>query len=122
MLLEESRGSEDGPAPAEDVSLEELRYRWMLYKSKLKDLGNIRARTKVRGASLTGAVHRHHHYKASTLPISNLMQIIQSGVKGNGCREREHGAQRVEKPDCVQWDELSCSLLLFTTGWQSNTF
>ncbi|KAM8737380.1 nesprin-3 [Acanthopagrus schlegelii] len=46
LLLEESRGSEDGPAPAEDVSLEELRYRWMLYKSKLKDLGNIRARTK----------------------------------------------------------------------------
>lgn len=54
LLLEESQGSEAGLGPAEDMSLEELRYRWMLYKSKLKDLRDIRTRTgtsaKVRGA------------------------------------------------------------------------
>lgn len=68
LLLEESQGSEAGLGPAEDVSLEELRYRWMLHKSKLKDLRDIRTRTsaKVRGASLTGAVC-HHHYNASSL-------------------------------------------------------
>lgn len=45
LLLQESQGSEDGSGPAEDLGLEELRYRWMLYKSKLKDVGELRART-----------------------------------------------------------------------------
>uniref|UniRef100_A0A8D0ACJ3 Spectrin repeat containing, nuclear envelope family member 3 n=1 Tax=Sander lucioperca TaxID=283035 RepID=A0A8D0ACJ3_SANLU len=45
LLLQESPGSEAGSGPAEDVGLEELRYRWMLYKSKLKDVGEVRART-----------------------------------------------------------------------------
>ncbi|XP_074548187.1 nesprin-3 isoform X2 [Halichoeres trimaculatus] len=40
MLLQESQGD-----PAEDASLEDLRYRWMLHKSKLKDTGDIRTRT-----------------------------------------------------------------------------
>ncbi|XP_067469876.1 nesprin-3 [Thunnus thynnus] len=48
LLLQESQGSEAGPGPAEDVGLEELRYRWMLYKSKLKDVGDIRARLSVK--------------------------------------------------------------------------
>lgn len=39
MLLQES--------PAEDVCLEELRYRWMLHKSKLKDVGDLRSRKRV---------------------------------------------------------------------------
>uniref|UniRef100_A0A671X8D9 Spectrin repeat containing, nuclear envelope family member 3 n=1 Tax=Sparus aurata TaxID=8175 RepID=A0A671X8D9_SPAAU len=69
LLLEESQGSEAGLGPAEDVSLEELRYRWMLHKSKLKDLRDIRTRTSAK-----------------------------SRVNGKGCREREHGAQRVENP------------------------
>ncbi|KAF7650600.1 hypothetical protein LDENG_00123240, partial [Lucifuga dentata] len=43
LLLQESRSSEASTEPAEDVGLEELRYRWMLYKSKLKDVGDIRA-------------------------------------------------------------------------------
>ncbi|KAM4625844.1 nesprin-3 [Polymixia lowei] len=37
-----------GPWPAEDMALEELRYRWMLYKSKLKDVGDLRARLNVK--------------------------------------------------------------------------
>lgn len=40
LLLQESPGGED-------VGLEEVRYRWMLYKSKLKDVGDLRARAKV---------------------------------------------------------------------------
>ncbi|TDG98546.1 hypothetical protein EPR50_G00201470 [Perca flavescens] len=44
LLLQESPGSESGSGPAEDVGLEELRYRWMLYKSKLKDVAEVRAR------------------------------------------------------------------------------
>ncbi|XP_068451618.1 nesprin-3 [Clinocottus analis] len=41
MLLQESPGRED-------VSLEELRYRWMLYKSKLKDAGDVRLRASAK--------------------------------------------------------------------------
>ncbi|XP_045918592.1 nesprin-3 [Micropterus dolomieu] len=48
LLLQESQGSEAGSGPAEDVCLEELRYRWMLYKSKLKDVGDVRARTSAK--------------------------------------------------------------------------
>ncbi|XP_041669096.1 nesprin-3 [Cheilinus undulatus] len=45
LLLQESQGGEDGSGPTEDISLEELRYRWMLHKSKLKDMGDIRTRS-----------------------------------------------------------------------------
>ncbi|KAM6969362.1 LOW QUALITY PROTEIN: nesprin-3 [Tautogolabrus adspersus] len=45
LLLQERQGGEDGSGPAEDISLEELRYRWMLHKSKLKDMGELRTRT-----------------------------------------------------------------------------
>ncbi|XP_044023306.1 nesprin-3 [Siniperca chuatsi] len=48
LLLQESQGSEAGSGPAEDVCLEELRYRWMLYKSKLKDVRDVRARTSAK--------------------------------------------------------------------------
>ncbi|XP_037652434.1 LOW QUALITY PROTEIN: nesprin-3 [Sebastes umbrosus] len=48
LLLQESQSSEAGSGPAEDVSLEELRYRWMLFKSKLKDVGDIRARASAK--------------------------------------------------------------------------
>ncbi|XP_028827746.1 nesprin-3 isoform X2 [Denticeps clupeoides] len=39
--LLDARGPDSG---VEDLNLEELRYRWMLYKSKLKDVGVLRAR------------------------------------------------------------------------------
>lgn len=55
LLLQESHDRTAGSGPAEDVGLEELRYRWMLYKSKLRDVGDIRARlsSKVGGQSVT---------------------------------------------------------------------
>ncbi|XP_056151881.1 nesprin-3 isoform X2 [Lampris incognitus] len=34
----------------DDSGLEDLRYRWMLYKSKLKDVGDLRARLNVKGS------------------------------------------------------------------------
>ncbi|XP_076604939.1 nesprin-3 [Chaetodon auriga] len=48
LVLQESQGSETGSGPAEDTYLEDLRYRWMLYKSKLKDVGELRARTSAK--------------------------------------------------------------------------
>lgn len=53
LLLQERQGSEAGPGPAEDVGLEELRYRWMLYKSKLKDMGDLRSRLGVKRVTAT---------------------------------------------------------------------
>uniref|UniRef100_A0A4W4FR03 KASH domain-containing protein n=1 Tax=Electrophorus electricus TaxID=8005 RepID=A0A4W4FR03_ELEEL len=57
--FQELMNSWQSEAAAEDVSLEELRYRWMLYKSKLKDAGNLKAnrhkvlqRVTSRGASI----------------------------------------------------------------------
>ncbi|KAG7509813.1 nesprin-3 [Solea senegalensis] len=46
LLLQESPSKEAGSGSAEDLdpSMEELRYRWMLYKSKLKDVGDVRVR------------------------------------------------------------------------------
>lgn len=44
LLLQERRSS----GPADDVSLEELRYHWMLYKSKLKEAGDVRARVSTK--------------------------------------------------------------------------
>ncbi|XP_056249418.1 nesprin-3 [Seriola aureovittata] len=48
LLLQESPCSGAGSGSAEDSDLEELRYRWMLYKSKLKDVGEVRARTRAK--------------------------------------------------------------------------
>lgn len=58
LLLQESQGSEAGSGAAEDLCLEELRYRWMLYKSKLKDVGGVRART---GAKVRGTLTIDHY-------------------------------------------------------------
>ncbi|XP_071327546.1 nesprin-3 isoform X2 [Trachinotus anak] len=52
LLLQERPSSGSGSGSAEDVDLEELRYRWMLYKSKLKDVGEVRARTRAKGTRL----------------------------------------------------------------------
>lgn len=53
LLLQEVQGSEVASGSAEDVGLEELRYRWMLYKSKLKDVGDIRVRASAKVSGLT---------------------------------------------------------------------
>lgn len=36
----------ENKSPDEDAELEDLRYRWMLYKSKLKEAGDLRALKK----------------------------------------------------------------------------
>ncbi|KAK2878972.1 hypothetical protein Q8A67_019763 [Cirrhinus molitorella] len=42
---------------AEDVELEDLRYRWMLYKSKLKDAGDLKGLQTAKGVSGQGQEH-----------------------------------------------------------------
>lgn len=47
------QGSRPGSQPVlEDAGLEELRYRWMLYKSKLKDVGDLQAQLNVKGVGV----------------------------------------------------------------------
>ncbi|CAL8285589.1 unnamed protein product [Lota lota] len=41
-------GGLDGPELMEDSGLEDLRYRWMLYKSKLKEVGDLRPRHTIK--------------------------------------------------------------------------
>uniref|UniRef100_A0A665TCG6 Spectrin repeat containing, nuclear envelope family member 3 n=1 Tax=Echeneis naucrates TaxID=173247 RepID=A0A665TCG6_ECHNA len=48
LLLQESQCGGAGSGSTEDVDLEELRYRWMLYKSKLRDVGEVRTRTRTK--------------------------------------------------------------------------
>ncbi|KAM6912174.1 nesprin-3 [Xenentodon cancila] len=48
LLIQEGLRTPASSGPAEDVALEELRYRWMLYKSKLKDVVEIKARRRTR--------------------------------------------------------------------------
>lgn len=61
LLIQDS--SEAGAGPTEEAGLEDLRYRWILYKSKLEDVGDVRNRisSKVRG-QLTS-----EHYSSLTL-------------------------------------------------------
>ncbi|XP_077394108.1 nesprin-3 [Festucalex cinctus] len=61
LLLQGSGVSKSGSDPVVDVDLEELRYRWMLYKSKLKAAGVVKTRldskkvTVKQGKPATGA-------------------------------------------------------------------
>ncbi|XP_047467214.1 nesprin-3 isoform X1 [Mugil cephalus] len=48
QLLQESQDIDTGSESAEDMGLEELRYRWILYKSKLKNMGGIKAKTSTK--------------------------------------------------------------------------
>uniref|UniRef100_A0A8C5EA24 KASH domain-containing protein n=1 Tax=Gouania willdenowi TaxID=441366 RepID=A0A8C5EA24_GOUWI len=50
LLLQEEEGSSSASAPDDD--LDDLRYRWILYKSKLKECGDIRQRTTANAGSL----------------------------------------------------------------------
>ncbi|XP_010877051.2 nesprin-3 isoform X2 [Esox lucius] len=46
-------------AGSEDVGLEEIRYRWMLYKSKLKDVGDLKALLNVKRAACAAVQEEH---------------------------------------------------------------
>ncbi|XP_034015713.1 LOW QUALITY PROTEIN: nesprin-3 [Thalassophryne amazonica] len=60
LLLQESQTSDAGPGVVEDADLEELRYRWMLYKSKLKDVGNLRTRLGAKTVPRSGEIPPCH--------------------------------------------------------------
>lgn len=74
LLIQDSQSSEAGTGPKEEAGLEDLRYRWMLYKSKLKDVGDVRNRisSKVRGP-LTS-----EHYRDKT---SRKLFFLASAVR-----------------------------------------
>uniref|UniRef100_A0A4W5JYV8 Spectrin repeat containing, nuclear envelope family member 3 n=1 Tax=Hucho hucho TaxID=62062 RepID=A0A4W5JYV8_9TELE len=59
---------------AEDVGMEEIRYRWMLYKSKLNDVGDLKALLNVKqGASATG---REEHTRTAKEKTSGLLYRV----------------------------------------------
>ncbi|XP_069028530.1 nesprin-3 isoform X2 [Embiotoca jacksoni] len=68
-------GSEASSGPAEDVGLEELRYRWMLYKSKLKDVGDIRTRTRT-GAKRVAARKEEEPAVTAKVQKPGLLQRV----------------------------------------------
>ncbi|XP_055720695.1 nesprin-3-like [Salvelinus fontinalis] len=59
---------------AEDVGMEEIRYRWMLYKSKLKDVGDLKALLNVKqGASAAG---REEHTRTAKEKTPGLLYRV----------------------------------------------
>ncbi|XP_071238969.1 nesprin-3-like [Salvelinus alpinus] len=59
---------------AEDVGMEEIRYRWMLYKSKLKDVGDLEALLNVKqGASAAG---REEHTRTAKEKTPGLLYRV----------------------------------------------
>lgn len=56
LLLQESPASGAADGQSEAVCLEELRYRWMLHKSKLKDVGDLKSRKSAMVGYVVGIV------------------------------------------------------------------
>lgn len=48
LLLQSRTSSQTGGSQEDQEDLEDLRYRWMLHKSKLKDVMLVRKRTKAK--------------------------------------------------------------------------
>ena len=48
LLLQKSQYKAAGSGAAEDLDLEDIRYHWILYKSKLRDVGDIRTKTSAK--------------------------------------------------------------------------
>lgn len=48
LLLQSRTSSQTGGSQEDHEDLEDLRYRWMLHKSKLKDVTLVRKRTKAK--------------------------------------------------------------------------
>ncbi|XP_045070845.1 golgin subfamily A member 6-like protein 2, partial [Coregonus clupeaformis] len=57
---------------AEDVGMEEIRYRWMIYKSKLKDVGDLKALLNVK----QGAVGREEHTRTAKKKTPGLLYRV----------------------------------------------
>ncbi|XP_072221011.1 nesprin-3 isoform X2 [Leuresthes tenuis] len=75
LVLQDRNSWTADPGPAEDAALEDLRYRWMLYKSKLKDVGDIRARTRTRTRTRSTAANQEEPLpKPKTQKSSGLLQ------------------------------------------------
>ncbi|CAL8271365.1 unnamed protein product [Merluccius merluccius] len=77
-------GGLDGPELTEDPGLEELRYRWMLYKSKLKEVGDLRSRlgVKVRKRG------RLHALWTALWKVGESEETIREPSKGPGLLQR----------------------------------
>ncbi|XP_036818237.1 nesprin-3 isoform X4 [Oncorhynchus mykiss] len=59
---------------AEDVGMEEIRYRWMLYKSKLKDVGDLKALLNVKQGA--GAAGREEHTRTAKEKTPGLLYRV----------------------------------------------
>ncbi|XP_064881873.1 nesprin-3-like [Oncorhynchus nerka] len=59
---------------AEDVGMEEIRYRWMLYKSKLKDVGDLKALLTVKQGA--GAAGREEHARTAKEKTPGLLYRV----------------------------------------------
>uniref|UniRef100_A0A8C8EVG4 Uncharacterized protein n=1 Tax=Oncorhynchus tshawytscha TaxID=74940 RepID=A0A8C8EVG4_ONCTS len=69
---------------AEDVGMEEIRYRWMLYKSKLKDVGDLKALLNVKVRDAIGSIwfsSKVVHYIGQCRPsVHCASQLIQQMI------------------------------------------
>uniref|UniRef100_A0A8C7W675 Spectrin repeat containing, nuclear envelope family member 3 n=1 Tax=Oncorhynchus mykiss TaxID=8022 RepID=A0A8C7W675_ONCMY len=61
---------------AEDVGMEEIRYRWMLYKSKLKDVGDLKALLNVKVRSLKATPGLLYRVCRVALPLWLLLLAL----------------------------------------------
>lgn len=64
LLLQEAAAAAAAGGQAEDVCLEELRYRWMLHKSKLKDVRELGSRKRSKVGCVMTAVATQWQSKA----------------------------------------------------------
>lgn len=85
LLLQESQTSEACSVGAEDVCLEELRYQWMLHKSKLKDVTDARprARSKVREQSYMPINKKLLFFCLAQCPCLEVFHDCSYGASGS---------------------------------------
>ncbi|XP_062253911.1 nesprin-3 isoform X2 [Platichthys flesus] len=86
LLLKEKQCRVSGSDSAEDVGLEEIRYNWMLYKSKLKDVGDMRARSNAKKPGLLQRVCRLAFILwIPLLALLLLLFLLPLMDEGNSC-------------------------------------
>uniref|UniRef100_H2SQ46 Spectrin repeat containing, nuclear envelope family member 3 n=1 Tax=Takifugu rubripes TaxID=31033 RepID=H2SQ46_TAKRU len=91
LLLQEAAAAAAAGGQAEDVCLEELRYRWMLHKSKLKDVRELGSRKRSKVGCVMTAVATQWQSKAM-LPSALVKEVFlqQGGVWRLGPPAVEH--------------------------------